>query len=78
MPDTLTIKTGEKVVWRNESGENATVDSSEHPTHLDYPPLNLGSFGDGETLELTFDEAGTYNFHNHFDDSQNGTIIVEP
>src|SRR4051812_47184608 len=44
VPATVTIKKGEKVVWTNKSGDTGTVDSDNHPTHLLYPPLNLGAF----------------------------------
>jgi len=76
-PATVTIKVGEKVVWKNESGEPATVSSDPHPVHTNYPPLNLGNFKDGENLELIFTEAGTYGYHNHFNSSQKGTVIVK-
>ncbi|MBI4035879.1 cupredoxin domain-containing protein [Candidatus Daviesbacteria bacterium] len=76
-PTTLTIKAGDKVTWINKSSTSATVNSSPHPAHTDYSPLNLGSFVDGETLSLTFDKAGTYKYHNHFNASQFGSIIVQ-
>src|SRR3989344_737548 len=76
-PASVTVKPGTKVTWKNMSGKTATVSSAPHPTHTDYPPLNLGSFADGESHTLTFDKAGTYGYHNHFDASQKGTIVVE-
>ena len=76
-PATVTIKAGGKVVWKNQSGEVATVNSAPHPIHTNYPPLNLGSFQDGETLELIFSKAGTYGYHNHLNSSQKGTVIVK-
>jgi len=76
-PASLTVKTGTKVTWKNTSGEAATVNSDPHPTHTDYPPLNLGSFQNGGTLSLIFDKAGTYGYHNHFNPSERGTIIVK-
>lgn len=75
-PKTLTVKTGTKVVWINKSGMTATVDSAVHSTHLVYPRLNLGDFTSGESLELVFDEPGTYIYHNHLNASQNGIVIV--
>src|SRR3972149_9123971 len=42
-PTPLTVKAGTKVTWTNQSGTTATVNSSPHPAHTDYPPLNLGS-----------------------------------
>lgn len=76
-PGTLTINVGDKVVWINESGIDATVSSNPHPTHTDYPPLNLGSFPNGGTLSLTFDKVGAFGYHNHLNPNQSGTIVVQ-
>lgn len=76
-PQTVTIKVGEKVVWMNKSGGVANVNSAVHPTHQVFPPLNLGQVADGSSLELIFDKAGTYKYHNHLDASQTGTVVVE-
>lgn len=76
-PTNLTIKSGQTVTWVNKSGQTATVNSAPHPAHTAYPPLNLGSFNDGGTLSLTFDKPGTYNYHNHLNSSQKGTITVQ-
>ncbi|KKR40545.1 hypothetical protein A2434_01340 [Candidatus Woesebacteria bacterium RIFOXYC1_FULL_41_14] len=76
-PASLTIKAGENVTWENKSGVRATVDSNPHPVHTSYQPLNLGEFSDGQSVNLTFDTPGTYNYHNHFNSNQSGTIIVE-
>lgn len=76
-PASITIKAGTKVTWTNNSGEDATVNSDPHPTHTNYPPLNLGKFSDGDSLSLTFDKPGTYGYHNHFKPSEKGTVIVQ-
>lgn len=76
-PQSLTVKAGTKVVWTNQSGTAAAVNSANHPTHLVYPRLNLGSFGNGDTLSLVFDQPGTYKYHNHLNASQTGVVVVE-
>jgi plastocyanin len=76
-PKTLTVSVGEEVVWVNNSGGSATVDSSVHPTHRDHPELNLGTFEDGEEHKLVFDKPGTYNYHDHLNASRFGTVVVE-
>lgn len=76
-PANITIKKGDKVVWENKSGDTATVDSDNHPTHLLYAPLNLGAFQDGEKHELIFDKVGKYTYHDHFHPSRRGTVVVE-
>lgn len=76
-PKTLTIKVGDTVTWLNKSGEMGNVSSDPHPAHTDFPALNLGRFGDGEKLTLTFTEAGTHGYHNHLNAEETGTIIVK-
>ena len=76
-PKSITVKAGTRVTWVNNSGSMATVDSAGHPTHLGYPPLNLGQFSNGQSLSLVFDAAGTYKYHNHLNPSQTGTVVVE-
>lgn len=76
-PKEITVKAGTEVTWTNESGRTATVNSSVHPTHLDYPPLNLGQFKNGETLSLVFDEPGTYFYHDHLNAAHTGSVVVE-
>lgn len=76
-PSSLKIKKGQRVVWVNKSGNKVTVNSNNHPTHLIYPPLNLGEFKDGFSVQLVFDKVGTFGYHNHYKPSQTGEIIVE-
>ncbi len=76
-PASITIKKGERVTWVNKSGAAATVSSDPHPTHTDYPPLNLGKFPDEGSVSLTFDKPGTYGYHNHLNPGQKGTVIVQ-
>lgn len=76
-PKDITVKKGTKVVWTNKSGAAVTVDSAQHPTHLVYPPLNLGQFEDGASVSLVFNEAGKYFYHNHLNATQFGSVTVE-
>jgi len=76
-PATMTVKAGTKVKWTNKSGTTGDVDSNPHPVHTSYPPMNFGQFSDGSSFELIFDKPGTYQYHNHLNPSQEGTIIVQ-
>lgn len=76
-PGTLTIKAGDTVTWVNKSGTDATINSSPHPVHTDYPPLNLGAFPNGGILTLAFPKAGIYKYHNHLNPSEVGNIVVQ-
>lgn len=76
-PVELTVPANTEVIWRNNSGDNAAINSNPHPIHTDHEPLNLGKFSDGETLSLIFNKLGTFKYHNHLNLSQTGTIIVK-
>ena len=76
-PQTVNVKVGSKVVWTNNTQATADVSSAQHPTHLVYPPLNLGNFEPEEKVRLVFEEAGTYKYHDHLNPSMFGTVVVE-
>ena len=76
-PATVSVKAGSVVTLINKSGSVATVNSDPHPTHRNYPPINLGEFSDGTSVQLTFDTPGTFTYHNHLNPSFTGTVVVE-
>ncbi len=76
-PQTITVKTKTQVIWTNNSGTDATVNSANHPTHQLYPPLNLGLFSNGSSVSLVFDKPGTYSYHDHLHPEKTGSIIVQ-
>lgn len=76
-PATLTLKVGARVTWVNKSASLMTVHSAVHPTHQVFPPLNLGEFGDGSSVQLVFDKPGRYSYHNHLNPEQTGVVVVE-
>lgn len=76
-PKDLIVKAGTTVVWLNKSGVAATVNSNDHPTHQLYPFLNLGEFGDSSSVQLSFDKPGTYTYHNHYNATSTGTVVVK-
>ena len=76
-PGNITIKTGDTVIWNNQSGNTSNISSSPHPAHTDYPPLNLGNIAPGASVSLVFPTAGTYKYHNHLNPSQYGSITVQ-
>lgn len=75
-PNRITIKKGEVIIWTNNSGKEASVNSSNHPTHKLFPVLNLGAFEDGENTQARIYRLGELTYHNHLNPSQKGTIIV--
>lgn len=77
VPTTVTIKAGDSVTWTNDDTSIHTVNSSPHPTHTDYAPLNLNQLKSGESKSLTFPQAGTYKYHNHLRPSLTGSVVVQ-
>lgn len=75
-PQTISVKAGTKVVWKNDTKSVANVSSDKHPTHLLYPPLNLGSFESGDTVSLIFKDKGSFGYHNHLNPAETGTVVV--
>jgi plastocyanin len=77
VPKDIAVKQSTTVIWINKSGKAATVNSVDHPTHQLYPFLNLGEFPNSSSLQVVFDKAGKYGYHNHNNASQIGTVTVE-
>lgn len=76
-PKTVTVKAGTRVIWTNSTDGPVVVASVDHPTHQVYPPLNLGGFEKGSSVQLVFDKPGTYKYHNHLKPDNTGTVVVE-
>ncbi|MEX2012508.1 MAG: cupredoxin domain-containing protein [Patescibacteria group bacterium] len=76
-PATLTVAKGTKVIFSNSASSGLWVSSDPHPTHTDYPGFDSQkSIANGQSYEFTFDRVGSWGYHNHFNPSQTGTIIV--
>lgn len=76
-PSTLTVKAGTRVNWINKSTKKVTVHSADHPTHLVYPPLNLGEFPPDGAVQVVIDTPGTYKYHNHYVPTMTGSLVIK-
>lgn len=77
LPTTARVYSGTTVIWTNEDTASHWVASNPHPTHDDLPDLDTGdSIGPESTYSFTFDDAGTYDYHDHLNPEFNGTIVV--
>ena len=66
-PETVTIKKGAKVTWRNIGGGLYWIASGQHPTHTIYPGVkysdgrsyqgSLGCIAEGQSKEGAFDSC---------------------
>lgn len=77
-PSKLVIREGDTVTFSSNTGEAFWPASNLHPTHTDYPALDPKKpVAPDDTWSFTFNEAGTYAFHDHIRSIFNGEIIVE-
>lgn len=76
-PKEIIIKAGGSLTWENQDSVDHTVNSAVHPTHLVYPPLNLGVIKSGEQKSLAFPAVGTYKYHDHLNPSLTGSVTVQ-
>ena len=85
-PDSLTIKVGTTVLFKNDSSLSMWPASAMHPTHAVYPTTGgcLGSTFDackgvlpGESWSFKFDIAGSWKYHDHLHPNLFGAIVVE-
>lgn len=77
-PDTVTVQVGTPVRFVNGGDDEMWVASAPHPEHTDYPGFDQGeAVGNGGEYTFTFDNPGSWNYHNHENPTAFGTVVVE-
>ncbi|PIR69375.1 MAG: hypothetical protein COU47_03325 [Candidatus Niyogibacteria bacterium CG10_big_fil_rev_8_21_14_0_10_46_36] len=91
-PSPVNVSVGDTVRFMNESGRSFWPASAFHPTHTVYPGSDIKKCGtaeaatifdacreivSGQSYSFTFTEAGTWNYHDHLNASEFGSIIVK-
>lgn len=76
-PQSVTVKSGDTVVIKNESSRSMQFESDPHPAHTNNTELNAGSVPPGQSMSFMVNRVGTFGYHNHLNASQKGTIVVE-
>src|SRR3990167_4711112 len=76
-PAQVSVKAGDTVTFKNDSATSVQVNSAPHPTHTQFPEVNIGAIAPGESKSVKLTTAGTKKYHNHLSPGQNGTIVVE-
>lgn len=78
LPDTITIKAGTTVSFVNQSSSEMWVASNPHPTHTDLPGFDeKESVANGGSYQFTFNQLGTWGYHNHNNPGNKGEVVVE-
>lgn len=78
IPQQLTVKKGQAVIFTNSGNSPMWVASDPHPQHTGLPGFDAKkAMQKGESYSFTFDTVGHWGFHNHLTPSDAGTIIVQ-
>ncbi len=92
VPNSLTVKKGTSVTFKNESTHNARPASALHPTHQVYPGSDIAKCGGpeaslifdacreirpGDSWTFRFYQIGKWNYHDHLNVQHFGSITVE-
>jgi plastocyanin len=76
-PSELTITQGDTVRFISETGEAFWPASDAHPSHGIYPAFDPKEPIEGSaTWDFTFDEVGSWNYHDHISSHAKGKIHV--
>lgn len=90
-PSPLSISAGDTVLFEAIDSAMRRPASNLHPTHTQYPGSSIEKCGtdeadqsfdackalqEGETYSFTFNEKGTWKYHDHRSPSTGGEIIV--
>ncbi|MDP2633056.1 MAG: cupredoxin domain-containing protein [Candidatus Curtissbacteria bacterium] len=80
-PSTVTVKSGGKITWTNNTSKNVKVASDQHPTHTQNQEVSNGQFvlelAPGESATVTLTKTGTWGVHDHLNPSAKMKVIVE-
>lgn len=89
-PSVITVSQGETVTWINQDTNKHWPASDNHPIHTHYDGTSLNEHcpnGDsfdsceglkqGESYSFSFDEVGTWEYHDHLRSSIRGMVVVE-
>ncbi len=76
-PTALTVESGTTVTVVNQSQEEIEFASDPHPVHTDNSELNTGDIAPGKSNTFTATTKGDWGFHDHYDPTKKGTLVVE-
>lgn len=80
-PAQVTVKSGGKVAYTNNSSAKIQVASDPHPVHTANDELTEGDFvmeiAPGASATVTLTKTGTWGYHAHLNPGIRGKIVVE-
>ena len=77
-PVSVTIKAGDAITFKNNSGVDFWPASGPHPTHTNYPEFDAKQgIASGATYSFTFTRVGSWKYHNHLNPASTVTITFQ-
>ncbi|HKR81610.1 MAG TPA: cupredoxin domain-containing protein [Candidatus Saccharimonadales bacterium] len=77
-PSTIRIKKNQSVTWTNNDTAAHQIASDPYPSHSILPSLNSVSLNQNDSYTYTFENTGTFTYHDPQNPSElRGTVIVE-
>ena len=77
VPANITVKAGTMVMFVNESDQDMWAASNGHPAHTDLPTFDQFEFSPkGSQYVYTFDQVGSWKYHDHIAPIYGGVITV--
>lgn len=90
-PDIVTVNAGDTVTFLNSSTGSFWPASADHPTHTVYPGSGIkkcssaaeevfdacSPVASGGTYSFVFTEVGSWEYHDHLNAGQGGTVVVK-
>jgi plastocyanin len=77
-PSAVTIKSGDVVIFKNNSTADFWPASGPHPTHTLYPEFDAKKgIAPGQSYQFKFIKVGIWPFHDHLNPSAFGKITVQ-
>ncbi len=73
-PATIQVKKGQDITWKNQTSKSKQLTSDEgKPAGF----ATSEALGRGDTYSFTFDQTGTFHYHDPDNVGHKGTVIVE-
>ena len=80
-PGQITVKSGGKVAYTNNSGAKIQIGSDPHPTHTANTELTDGDFvleiEPGASATVTLTKTGNWGYHDHLNPGVRGKVTVQ-
>jgi plastocyanin len=76
-PESIIVEKGTRVIWTNSDEKIHQVAANPHPTSEDLPSLVSEILNNDQVYEYTFDESGTFGYHDKLNPTINGVIEVK-